>query len=173
MASIKKVDVEDADRGYRWRMRVYMGPSEVEDPETGETKTKRTYVTRTFDRKKAAEKEARRLEKLKETGAYTAPSKEPLEKYLRRWLKEVKKPSLRARTYSDYSGVLRRYIEEPPDGAPPIGKIRVDRLTPAAIQSLYSFLHQEEGLLAPDHPLLTCCRAPGARTRGQDGGSAP
>ena len=67
-------------------------------------------------------------------------------KYLRRWLKEVKRGALRARTFADYSGVLRRYIEDPPDGAPPIGKIRVDRVTPAAIQSLYSFLHQEEDL---------------------------
>ncbi|MEX2529848.1 MAG: site-specific integrase [Gemmatimonadota bacterium] len=121
-----------------WRVRVYIG----QDPDTG----KRKYVTKTRTRKKDADKEARRLEDLKEMGAATAISKEPLSKYLRRWLEQVKKGSLRARTWEDYSGVLRRYIEEPADDAPPIGKIRLDRLTPHAVQELYHYMQEEEGL---------------------------
>jgi len=121
-----------------WRVRVYIG----QDPDTG----KRKYVTKTFTLKKDADKEARRLEGLKETGAATALSKEPLTKYLRRWLKDVKKGSLRARTWADYSGVVRRYLEEPPEGTPPVGKIRIDRLTPHAVQALYAHLQHEEGL---------------------------
>ncbi|MCH8479698.1 MAG: Arm DNA-binding domain-containing protein, partial [Wenzhouxiangella sp.] len=50
-----------------WRIRVYIGT----DPETG----KRTYVTRTFERKKDADAEATRLERSKDLGALTQPSK--------------------------------------------------------------------------------------------------
>ena len=123
-----------------WRVRVYLGT----DPDTG----RRMYRTRTFKRKKDADKEARRLEDLKDTGSLMAPSKDPLGKYLRTWLDSVKKGSLRTRTYEDYSGVLRRYVEDPPEDAPPVGKIRLDRLTPHAVQELYRFLQEEEGLSA-------------------------
>lgn len=71
------------------------------------------------------------------------PSKEPLATYLRRWLNEVMRGKVRERTWSDYSGTLRRYVEKPPEGAPPIGKIRLDRLTPAAIQTLYAYLRDD------------------------------
>ncbi|MEX2532083.1 MAG: tyrosine-type recombinase/integrase [Gemmatimonadota bacterium] len=121
-----------------WRIRVYIGA----DPETG----KRTYVTRTFDRKKDADSEATRLERAKDMGALTQPSKEPLSKYLTRWLDTVKEGRVRARTLHDYRGMVRRYVQEPPEGAPPIGKIRLDRLTGSAFEALYSYLWKEQGL---------------------------
>ena len=121
-----------------WRVREYIGT----DPATG----RRKIVTRTFTRQKDAEKEERRLRDLKETGTFKAPSKEPVGKYLRHWLESVKRGQLRARTFSDYSGVLRRYIEDAPPGAPPIGSVRVDQLSPEGIQQLYAFLQFEEGL---------------------------
>jgi integrase len=117
---------------------VYVG----RDPETG----KRLYVNGTFDRKKDAQAEINRLERLKDLGALTTPSKEPLARYLRRWLDEVMKGRVRARTWSDYSGTLRRYLEEPAAAAPPVGKIRLDRLAPAAIQTLYAHLRDDLGL---------------------------
>lgn len=121
-----------------WRLRFYLG----RDPETG----KKERVVKTFERKKDADAEAARLTKQKAGGVVRTPTKERLGKYLARWLRTVKKGRLRARTYSDYTGVLRRYVQEPPDGAPHLGRIRLDRLTPEHIQGLYHHLQEEEGL---------------------------
>lgn len=136
MAQINKVVV--ANGGTRWRIRVHLG----RDPET----KKRTIITRTFDRKKDAEAEATRLERQKDLGALTAPSKETLARYLGRWLDNVKEGRIRARTLYDYRGIIKRYIQAPPAGAPPIGSIRLDRLTPAAFEALYAFYWKEAGL---------------------------
>ncbi len=122
----------------RWTMRVFIG----RDPDTG----KRKFVTRTFDRKKDADAEARRLERMRDLGSLTQPSKEPLTKYLKRWLDEEKEGKLRARTLHEYRGMVKRYIEKPPEGAPPIGAIPLHRLTPAAFSGLYAFLWKEHGL---------------------------
>lgn len=129
---------EGANGRVRWTMRVFMG----RDPETG----KRKFVIQTFDRKKDAEAEARRLERMKDQGALTQPSKEPLATYLVRWLEEVKEPVLRVRTLTDYRSMINRYIRHAPSGAPPLGSIRLDRLTQSAFQTLYSYLWKEQGL---------------------------
>ena len=100
----------------------------------------------TFGRKKDADAAARKYERLKDQGILVSPSKDPVGKYLRRWLHDVMKGRIRARTWADYSGVLTRYIEEPPFGAPPVGLVRMDRLTPEGIQSLYGWLQRERGL---------------------------
>lgn len=121
-----------------WRIRVFIG----RDHKTG----KRKYVTRTFDRKKDAEKEATRLKRQKDTGTVTAPTRRPLADYLDHWLDNVKAGRIRDRTLADYRGLIRRYVQEPPDGAPLIGSIRMDRLAPAAFEQLYAFLWKEQGL---------------------------
>ena len=136
MASVQKVRL--ADSSTRWRVRVYIG----RDPKSG----KRKYVTRTFDRKKDADAEATRLERQKDLGALTAPSREPLAVYIVRWLDTVKEGRIRARTLHDYRAMVRRYIEEPPDGAPPVGSIRLDRVTPEAFEALYAFMWKEAEL---------------------------
>ena len=147
MASITKIETKS---GTRWRLRVYIG----RDLETG----KRSYVTRTYDRKKDARAEANRLERQKDLGAIVTPSKEPLGKYLKRWLKEVMKGRIRDRTFSDYEGVLRRYILDPPEDAPLIGRIRLDRLAPESIQGLYGFLQGHEAL-SPRRQYALCTQS--------------
>ena len=122
--AIERVETKS---GIRYRVRFYQG----RDPDTD----KRRIVTRTFDKKKHADAELRRLGRLKDTGGMVAPSKEPLAKYLRRWLKEVMTGRISEGTWSDYSGVLRRYIESPPEGVYALGLVRIDRLTPQAIQT--------------------------------------
>lgn len=130
----------ETSTGVRWRLRFYQGS----DPGTG----KRTYITETFDRKKDADARETQLRLQRNQGVLTSPARDPLGVYLRRWLEQVKRGQLRERTWSDYSGVLRRYIEEPPPGIPDLGKVRVDRLTPEAVQALYHAL-QEDGGLSP------------------------
>lgn len=88
MASVKKVEL--ADGSTRWRIRVYVG----RDPNTD----RRKYITRTFDRKTDADREATRLERQKDLGALTAPSRESFGSYLETWLDEVKEGTVRART---------------------------------------------------------------------------
>lgn len=121
-----------------WRLRFYMG----RDPETG----KKHVITETFERKKDADKRETELKKQKTGGVVRAPSKKPLGKYLDNYLDTVKKNQIRARTFEDYKGVLRRYVLDPPEGAPNIGRVRMDRLTPEHIQALYGHLQEEEGL---------------------------
>src|SRR5690606_39828705 len=53
---------------------------------------------------------------------------------------------VRARTLHEYRGMVRRYIKEPPEGAPPLGAIQLHRLTPQAFEGLYQFLWKEQGL---------------------------
>ena len=136
MASVKKVTLANGET--RWRMRLYVG----RDPETG----KQEIITRTFERKKDADAEVTRLKAMRQKGGLVMLSKEPLGKYLDNWLRTVKKGNLRARTYSDYRGVLKRYVQDPPEGAPRISSIPLNQLAPQAIQDLYHHLQEEEDL---------------------------
>lgn len=134
MARIERRETATGD--VRWTIRVFIGR---------DADGKRKIITRTFDRKKDAEKEARRLEGMKDGGALTTTTKEPLVKYLARWL-DAKEGQVRARTIHDYRGIVRRYVEEPPEDAPPIGSIRMHKLTPIAFEGLYNWMRNEQEL---------------------------
>ncbi len=133
--AIKRIETEAG--GVRWRLRFYLG----RDPDG-----KRNIYTKTFERKKDAEAEERRLGRQKDMGALVRPSKEPLADYLVAWLDNVKVGRVRARTLHDYRGMVRRYLQEPPEGAPPVGKIPLNRLRPEAIEALYSYLWTDRDL---------------------------
>lgn len=136
MATIERRTTDAGD--VRWKMRVFLG----RDPATG----KRRFVDRTFETQKEAKVEARRLERMKDQGALTSsPSRESVARYVRRWLDDVMRGRIRARTWADYCGVWERYVEKAPTSAPPIAATRLDRLSPEAIQSLYGWL-VERGL---------------------------
>ena len=137
----------------RWRLRFYSG----RDPETN----KRIYLIRTFKRKKDADVEERRLAKLRDMGSTTAPSKDTLAVYLRRWHNDVMKGRIAIRTWDDYSGIIRRYIERPTVSAHAIhrrnvkewekdvlhvGKVRLDQLKPEILQTFYANLRDEAQL---------------------------
>ncbi len=83
---------------------------------------------------------------MKDRAILVVPSRDPVSTYLRRWLRDVMWGRIRKRTWSDYDGLLKRYIEKPPAGAPPIRAVRMDRLTPEGIQSLYGWLQTEKRL---------------------------
>lgn len=131
MAQIVRRELRDGR--IRWTLRVDLG----RDPSG-----KRKIVTKTFDRKKDAEAEGRRLERLRDMGAQfanTSMAREPFISYLKRWL-EAKAGEVRPRTLDDYSGIIARYVENPPEGAPPIGSVRLDRLAPEAFEALYTWM---------------------------------
>lgn len=99
-----------------------------------------------------------------------APSRDPLVTYLRHWLDNVKAGRVRDRTLHDYRGMLRRYVEHPPEGAPKIGSVRMHRLTPQAFEELYTFLWAEAGLPPRSvqylHSILRQALGHAARTGG-------
>ena len=109
----------------------------------GRTSGKQTIKTETFRKKRDADNRAAKIHTMKDEGVLVTPSKETLAGYLARWLTEVKEGVVRARTLDDYRSIIRRYIEAPPKGTPAIGKVRLNRLTPAAFRSLYDHLRRE------------------------------
>ncbi len=138
---IQKIVLRDGT--VRWRFREYRGRRLVKDPQRPDGKKwKQIIVTGTYDTKREAKAA---WEKVigREKGN---PSRELLGPYLERFLLNVKKKSLRPRTFSDYMGVLRRYVLEPPPGAPKLGEIRLRDLTVHDIDELYTFLEEKEGL---------------------------
>jgi integrase len=137
VASIKKLDAPNEGKA-RYRVRVFNGT----DPRTG----RKLVTTKTVLGLKEAEAEATKLEQMKSDGVLTAPTKECFSDFLVRWLDDTKKMELRARTWDDYRGIVARYIEDPPKGAPNLGALRVDRLGRGAFQQLYTYLWERCGL---------------------------
>ena len=142
MASIKKLDSPKEGKA-RYRVRVSAGW----DPNGGRDKKggKRIF-TKTFTGRDEAKAWADKLERMHREGVLNAPTKEYFSTFLVRWLDDTKKMELRERTWDDYRGLVARYIEDPPKGAPKLGAIRVDRLGRAAFQQLYTYLWETEGL---------------------------
>jgi integrase len=134
VAYITKVPTKGGE--VRWRLRVSLGP----DPETG----KRKVHTSTHLRKADAEVEGRRLEDLRTMGGLRETSRAPLTNYLKAWLKDVAKPRVRTRTFVEYEATLTRYIFKPPEGAPPLGTVKMHQLSTEAIQKLYTWLSDEK-----------------------------
>ena len=102
---------------------------------------KRRWYSKTV---KGTLKDARQhlTEKLREmdTGTFTPrtkASKQTLRAYMKEWVSNKK---ANARTLHDYRSLIQRYVEEHP-----IGLVRVDQLTPAAIRRFYRDL-QGRGL---------------------------
>ena len=131
MANIKKVTLDNGET--RYRLRYYVGR------ENG----KQVVKTETFRKMRDAKARDAKVQNMKDEGVLVTPSRETLVGYLGRWLTEVKEGAVRARTLDDYRSIIRRYIEAPPKGTPAIGKVRLNRLTPAAFRSLYDHLRRE------------------------------
>lgn len=107
-----------------WLVRMYLG----EDPTTG----KRRYLNYPVKgTRKDAERQLHRLSLEQEQGTLVEPNVLTLDAYLNQWL-ETAKNKLGARTFQDYTNVLRRYIR------PTLGARRLNQLTSLAIQAVYA-----------------------------------
>lgn len=60
------------------------------------------------------------------------PARETVEQFLSRWMETVQKQRVRPSTYENYATIIRAHI------SPTIGRLRLDRLTPAHLQELYA-----------------------------------
>ena len=90
-------------------------------------------------RKEAYEKLQKALHEQKQGTLLVGPQ-QTMKDYLEYWLEEVHKSKLRIGTYRSYRGVLNCHL------IPGLGHIRLQKLTPQHVQSLYSKKHTEEGL---------------------------
>jgi integrase len=110
-------------RGDRiWLLRVYVGRA---------ADGKRNYLNKTVrGTKKEADQELRRLLTRRDTGQLQASPKETVSEYLDSWLKTTVKPSVRSRTYQDYSDTLKRYVR------PHLGDVQLARVTPVEIRAM-------------------------------------
>lgn len=115
----------------RWQARVYVAK--------GVTPHIKTWPTEAEAKAWAAAEELKR-----EKGTLTAPCKDTLAVYGRKWLDDATtKDRIRGSTWRGYSRTFRTYIEEPPPGAPLIGRKRMEALTPEHVKKLYTWLREE------------------------------
>lgn len=112
-------------RGPRtWLVRVYAG----RDAET----KKRKYLNKTIHGGlRDAQAHLNRMLSERDLGRNIHSSKQTLDQYLDRWLAVCARPRLRAKSFQDYEGLLRRYIG-PQLGTKPLASVQA-----FDIQSLY------------------------------------
>lgn len=120
----------------RWTMRVFLGR---------DAEGKRKFVVRTFRTKTEAKAEAERLQVMKRDGLQISPIKTSLSKYLQTWL-DARESQLLDGTIMDYRGMVRRYIQEPPNGMPHIGFVQLNQLAPQAFEAVYTYMWKDMGL---------------------------
>jgi integrase len=132
MARIVKLDNPKSGPA-RYRIRVFNG---------SDANGKKVVITETVVGEQRAKDRAAELEAAKSKGALAAPSRERLAAYMIRWLDDVKKMELRPRTWDDYRGIVARYIEHPPKGAPRVGLARLDKLAVGVFDPLYAHMHK-------------------------------
>ena len=112
-------------RGARtWLVRVYNG----RDPET----TKRKYLNQTvYDGLRDAQAHLNKMLGERDRGRNLDSSKQTLNEFLDRWLELCAKPRLRAKSFRDYEGLLRRYVR------PVLGANALATVSALDIQALY------------------------------------
>jgi integrase len=118
----------------RWLIRVYLG----RDQETN----KRNYHNRTIHGT-MREAQAYLTRKLRERdlGRDLEGAKISLNEYLDRWLETAVRPRVRAKTFQDYQGILRRYVR------PILGERVLTEMRPLDLQTMYQQM-SERGLSA-------------------------
>jgi integrase len=114
----------------RWRADISMGF----DPTTGK-RLRRTVYGWT---KKEVQDELTKLQGQKTGGTLLPVNKMTLGEFLTTWLEETARPNIRAATYECYESTIRLHI------SPKIGGVKLDKVTPAHIQGLYSALERDK-----------------------------
>jgi len=115
----------------RWLIRVYLG----RDHET----KKRNYHNRTIHGP-MREAQAYLTKKLRERdlGRDLEGAKISLNEYLDRWLETAVRPRVRAKTFQDYQGILRRYVR------PTLGERVLTGMRPLDLQTMYQQMSERD-----------------------------
>lgn len=112
----------------RWMAQVTVGYNA-----TGKRVRKTVYG----DTKGDVQEKLTRLQNSKLDGMLTDTGRLTLASYLDRWLADVARPTIRATTHVSYKGIIANHI------SPRIGGVKLDKLTPAHVQGLYSALERD------------------------------
>jgi integrase len=102
---------------------------------------KRRRVRRFGKTRTEARKKLKELQQQQEQGVQLADSNVTLQQFLTRWLTDSIRPSVRPRTYEGYESIVRIRV------IPRIGRLTLNKVTPAVLQRLYTDL-AEAGLSA-------------------------
>lgn len=123
----RKVGQIIARGDHRWLIRIYLG----RDRET----RKRIYHNRTIHGS-LRQAQAYLTRKLHERGLFCGVEgfQISVDEFLDNWLKTAAKPKIRAKTYSDYAAILRRYIR------PALGAKMLALLSPLEVQAAYQMM---------------------------------
>ena len=82
--------------------------------------------------KKGAQEKGRELVRAFDAGLTTLDRTQTVETYLKRWLADAAKPTLRPKTWDNYESMLRVHV------LPLIGKVKLASLTAQQLQAVYS-----------------------------------
>lgn len=111
-------------------------------------------ITRTFKREGDAVKWKRQMELRKDQGDRPTSDKRTFAQYLTEWLelkakgavidRNLRRKAIGPRTLFDYQRTARDWIIEPPKTKqlPPVGKVRIDRVTDRTLEQLYKVMEQ-------------------------------
>lgn len=107
-----------------WYVRIFLGR---------DANGKRKYFNKTIHgTKKEAQKFLTAKLREKDLGIFVEPAAIPLNEYLDRWLEEIAKNKLRARTFDNYESLLRSHIRET------LGAKRLSDIQSYEVQKLYN-----------------------------------
>jgi integrase len=134
---------DDADL---WHVRLHVFLDQ--DPITGKQKT--TRVVGDGETKAAALENARieagkKRKEFRDTGVVPKLCRDSLAAFGRKWLANHQDKVKRS-TWRNYSNTFRAYIEQPPDGMPPIGRVPMKEVHAEQVRQLYTYLRQTVGL---------------------------
>jgi integrase len=119
-----------------YRVKVHQG---YDDNKGGGRRT----VTKTCATKKEALAVEAQIKTQVEQGTWTEPNKLTVAQFLEEWLEKSVKVKLKRQTWELYRNIVRIYI------VPTLGATLLARLTPLALEGLYSQLAQGENARAP------------------------
>jgi integrase len=107
-----------------WYIRTFLGR---------DANGKRKYFNKTIHgTKKDAQKFLTAKTREKDLGIFVEPASMPLNEYLDRWLDEIAKPRIRARTFSSYESILQNYVRGR------LGLKRLSDIQAYEVQKLYN-----------------------------------
>lgn len=99
---------------------------------------KRIRINKTiYGKREDAQRALNKMLVDRDLGILSQPTLQTVNAYLDHWLVTAAKPRLRARTHKEYKDQLARYVR------PVLGGLKLAKLTPLAIQSVYSDMLQK------------------------------
>jgi integrase len=122
----------------RWRAAVSLGWRETKD---GQPIWRRKIVI--GKTRYEVQEELKKLLRDQQRGINIDPEKQTVQEFLEHWLEQVAKPRVRAATYASYDWIVKKHL------VPGLGRIRLAKLSPQAVQTFLNELLESGRLPRP------------------------